>query len=293
MVAVLGGGGRVHRVVVVHQVRVPLVGFPTHEAVEAFEAPRSRPVPFGRGHAGLFQRRQVPLAHAVGVVAALVEHLGEQCGVGRDPAVAVGEAVGELLDGGHADGGGVATGQQRCPGRGAQRGGVELRQPHTPLGDPRHGGHLDQTAEAVPGRDAGVVPHQVEDVRRILRRGRRRVRAPVRLRIPNVQFDLALKLRLRRPRLPRHMPPAPSRNRPPERGWTLHAPGRNQLRFQGARGCGQRIPQCISSIRLRSPLRRLHPAHRVGPTISRWSNRGNNSSKNTRSSNRARLAPRQ
>ena len=42
----------------------------------------------------------------------LVERLGEQCGVGRNPTVAVGKTVGEFLDGGHPDGGGVATGQQ-------------------------------------------------------------------------------------------------------------------------------------------------------------------------------------
>ena len=101
------------------------------------------------------------------------------------------------------DRGGVATGQQRRPGRRTQRGGVKLRQPHAAFGDPRHGGHLDQTAEAVPGRDAGVIPHQIEDVRRILRRGRRRVRTPVRLRIANIQLDLAVKFRR-----PRHKPPA-------------------------------------------------------------------------------------
>ena len=134
----------------------------------------------------------MPLADAVGVVAAFGEHLGEQCGVGRDAPVAVRETVGEFFDGGHADGGGVAAGQQGRPGRRAQRGGVKLRQPHAALGDPRHGGHLDQAAEAVPGRDAGVVPDQIEDVRRVLRRGRRGVRTPVRLGIPDIQLDLAV-----------------------------------------------------------------------------------------------------
>ncbi len=92
------------------------------------------------------------------------QHLWEQRGVSRDPPVAVGEPVGELFDGSHAYGGGVATGQQRRPGRRAQCGGVKLRQSHATLGDARHRGHLDQAAKAVPGRDADVVPDQIQDV---------------------------------------------------------------------------------------------------------------------------------
>ena len=112
-----------------------------------------------------------------------------------------GKAVGELLDGGHADRGGVAAGEQRGPGGRAQRGGVELRQPHAAFGDAAHGRHLHQAAEAVPRRDAGVVPHEIQDVGRILRRGRRGVRAPVRLGIPDVQLDLAVEFRRHGPEI--------------------------------------------------------------------------------------------
>ena len=152
-------------------------------------------MPFGGSEIGLLQRSQVPLADAVGVVAALGEHLREQRGVGRNAAVAVGEPVGELLDGGHTHRGGVAAGEQRGARRGAQRRGVKLRQPHAAVGEAAHRRHLDQTAEAVPRRDAGVVPHQVQHVRGVLRRRRRGVRAPVRLRVADVEFDLAVEFR--------------------------------------------------------------------------------------------------
>ena len=162
-------------------------------------------MPFGGRQIGFLQRRQVPLADAVGVVAALGEHLGQQRGFERDPSVAVREAVGELLDGGHPDGGGVAAGQQRGPGRRAQRGGVELRQPHPAFGDAAHGRHLHQPAEAVPGCDAGVIPHEIEHIGRVLGRGRRGVRSPIRLGITDVQLDLALELRC-------HWPPRPDKH---------------------------------------------------------------------------------
>ena len=117
VVAVLRRSRRRDGVVVVNEFRVPLVGLAAHETVEPFEAPRQRPMSFGGRQIGFLQRRQVPLADAVGVVAVLGEHLRQQRGVVRDAPVAVREAVGELLDGGHPDGGGVASGQQRGPGR--------------------------------------------------------------------------------------------------------------------------------------------------------------------------------
>ena len=192
VVAVLGQRGRCDGVVVVDEFGIPLVGLAAHEAVEPLESPRQRPMPFGGSEIGLLQRRQMPLADAVGVVAVLDEHLRQQRGVVRDAPVAARESVGELLDGGHPDGGGVAAGQQRRAGRRAQRGGVELRQPHTAFGDATHGRHLHQTAEAIPCRDAGVVPHEIQNVGRVLGCRRRGVRAPVRLGIPDVQLDLAV-----------------------------------------------------------------------------------------------------
>src|SRR4029078_6961136 len=84
----------------------------------------------------------------------------------------------------------------RCGGR------VELREPHTTLGDATHGWHLHQPSEAIPCRDAGVVPHEIQDVGRILGCRRRGVRTPVRLGIPNVQLDLAVEFRRHRSLVP-------------------------------------------------------------------------------------------
>lgn len=171
VIAILGSRRRRDRVVVVDEVGgVPLVGLAAHEAVEPFETAAQRPMSFGGGEVGLLQGRQVPFPDGVGVVTAFGEHLGQQRGVQRDAAVAVGKTVGELLDGGHPDRGGVTPGQQGSAGRRAQSRGVELRQPHPLLRDPLHGGHLHQSAEAIPGGDAGVVPHQIQHVGRTLGR---------------------------------------------------------------------------------------------------------------------------
>ena len=204
VVAVLGQTGRCDGVIVVDEFGIPLVGLAAHEAVEPFESPRQRPMSFGGGEIGLLQRSQMPLADAIGVVAVFGEDFRQQRGVVRDASVAAREPVGELLDGRHADGGGVASGQQRRPGRRAQRGGVELREPDTALGDAAHRRHLHQTTEAVPGRDAGVVPHEIENVGRTFRRRRRGIGTPVGFRIPDVEFDPAVEFRrlaMRRRRL--------------------------------------------------------------------------------------------
>ena len=62
--------GLVHRVVVVHQVRVPLVGLRAEEPVEPLKPAAGGPVPPGGGEVHLHRRAQVPLAHHVGVPAA-------------------------------------------------------------------------------------------------------------------------------------------------------------------------------------------------------------------------------
>ena len=117
VVAVLGHRRLLHRVVVVDQVRVPLVGLAAQEPVVALEAAADRPVALGRGHVHLVGRDQVPLAEHVGVPAALAQHLGDGGALEGDVAVGVGEPRGRLGDAGHAVGGVVAAGQQRRPGR--------------------------------------------------------------------------------------------------------------------------------------------------------------------------------
>jgi hypothetical protein len=111
VIALLRGGGRLDGVVVVNQFRVPLVGLPAEEAVEPLETPRQRPVSLRGGQVRFLQRRHMPFAQAVGVVAVLGEHLGDQRGVVGDAAVDAGEALGELLDDGHPHRCGVTAGE--------------------------------------------------------------------------------------------------------------------------------------------------------------------------------------
>ena len=165
--------------VVVDQIRIPLVGFPAQESVEPFEPSPQRPIPLRGRQILLLQRCQMPFADRVGIPAALGQDLRAQCGVLGNPATHFGKSVGEFLDGRHTDRCRIPAGEQRSPGGRTQRGRVELSEPDTPIGDALHIRHLDQTAVAVPGPDSDVVPHQIEDIRRPLRRGRRDVRPPV------------------------------------------------------------------------------------------------------------------
>ena len=189
MIALLGRGGRLDRVVVVDQFGIPLVGLAAKESVEALEPTRQRPVPFGGGKAGLLQWGHVPLTEAVGVVPALGKHLRDQRAVIRDTAIDAGESLSELLNHSHPHRCRVATGEQRRPGGRTQCGGVELGQSHAAFGDARHGRHIDQPAETVPGRDADVVPDQIEHVGRVRRRSRWRVRRPIRFGVANIESD--------------------------------------------------------------------------------------------------------
>jgi hypothetical protein len=117
VVALLGGCGLVHRVVVVDRVRIPLVGLAAQEPVVALEAAADGPVPLRRCHVHLVGGDQVPLAEHVGVPAALAEDLGDRGALERNVAVGVREPAGGLGDAGHAVGGVVASGEQRRPRR--------------------------------------------------------------------------------------------------------------------------------------------------------------------------------
>src|SRR5690606_3300949 len=153
------------------------------------EPPRQRPRPARRRHAQLRHRRQMPLAHAVGVVAILHQHLGEHPVLRRNHRVGPRETGGEIHHAGHTVQMMVPPRQQRRPGRRAHRRRVPLRvtQPH--LRDPGQVRRLDQPAEGVPGRDPRVVPEHEEHVGRTRPRLRRQVGRPVLLRVSDVQVD--------------------------------------------------------------------------------------------------------
>ena len=112
VVALLRRGGRLDRMAVVDQLRVPLVGLAAHEPVEPVEAAGQRPVSAGGSEIGLLQGRQMPFSDTGRAVSAFGQHLRDQGGVRRNAAVDAGETLGEFFDDRHADRGGVASGQQ-------------------------------------------------------------------------------------------------------------------------------------------------------------------------------------
>ncbi len=97
VVPLLRGGRSLNRVVVVHQVRVPLVGLPAEEAVEAFEATADRPVPFGGRRVHLVLGAQVPLSDHRGGIAVLDQNLGEGGTFGWDVPFAPGKPLAASL----------------------------------------------------------------------------------------------------------------------------------------------------------------------------------------------------
>ena len=91
VVALVGHGRLLDRVVVVDQVRIPLVGLGAEEAVEALEPAPDRPLGLDRRQVHLVLGRQVPLAGHVGVPAPLAQHLGDRPALEWDVAVGAGE----------------------------------------------------------------------------------------------------------------------------------------------------------------------------------------------------------
>jgi hypothetical protein len=85
VVALLGRPRLVHGVVVVGQVRVPLVGLGAEEPVEPLEPAAGRPVPPGRGEVHLVGGAQVPLAALEGLAHGAHLSLGRSGWVRRIP----------------------------------------------------------------------------------------------------------------------------------------------------------------------------------------------------------------
>ena len=125
VVALLGRLRLRHRMVVVDEVRIPLVRLAAEEAVVALEPAPERPLALRRGEVHLVLGAEVPLAHVVRVPAALAEDLGDVRALERDVAVRVREAGRRLGDARHPVRRVVAPGQQARPGRRAQRRRVE------------------------------------------------------------------------------------------------------------------------------------------------------------------------
>ena len=186
VVALLRGAAGLHRGGALVQGGVVLVGLPADEAVEVLKTAAGRPAVERAGRAGLPHRHLVALADLRGGVAVEPQRLGQRgLGVGPDRVVS-GRGGGQFGDGAHADRVVVAAGQQRLPGRRAQRGGVEPGVAQPAVGQPlRHRG-VDRAAEHAGGAEAHVVEQDHQDVRRAGRRPQRRDRRERRLRVPGV-----------------------------------------------------------------------------------------------------------
>lgn len=192
MVSVFRASGRIDRVVVIGQIRVPLVGQTAEEPVEAVESARQGPRALRRAHPHLDGGAEVPLAERERVIAAIAQHFGKHAVLARDETGQPGEAVGHLSYRAHAVALRVAAGQQRGAGGRTERRGVELREPHAAFGDTSHRGHLDEAAVEIPCAVSDVVPHDEQHVRRALGRLRLEIWRPVRLGFADVDGDRAI-----------------------------------------------------------------------------------------------------
>jgi hypothetical protein len=86
VVALLWRVGLVDRVVVVHEIRIPLVRLAPEKAVEALEAAPEGPAALPGRQVRLLRGREVPFADGVGVPAPLAQHLRGEAVLERDAA---------------------------------------------------------------------------------------------------------------------------------------------------------------------------------------------------------------
>ena len=168
VVALLGRARRLHLVVVVHQVRIPLAGVTAQEAVETLEAAPQRP-PVERACARLLvARRQVVLPDHERAVAVLEQHLGQEAVLERDDAVVPGIAAGQLRDGGHRVAVMVAAGQDARPARRAQRGRVHVVIAQAVRRERVEVRRRDRAAVTAQLAEPRVIQHDEQHVRRAL-----------------------------------------------------------------------------------------------------------------------------
>ena len=106
---------RLHLVVVVDEVRIPLARVATKEPVEALKAPPQRPAVIRPRGSLLVRGRQMPLADHERAVAVLEQHLRQHPVLERDDTVVARIAGRELRDAGHPVGVMVAPGHDARP----------------------------------------------------------------------------------------------------------------------------------------------------------------------------------
>ena len=168
MVTLLGRARRLHLVVVVDQVRIPLAGVTAEEAVEALEAAPERP-PVERARAGfLVARRQVVFPDHERAVAVLEEHLGQEAVLERDHSVVPGIAARQFRDGGHRVAVVVAAGDDARTARRTQRRRVHVAVPQAVSRERVETGGLDRAAVTAQLAEPRVIQHDEQHIRRAL-----------------------------------------------------------------------------------------------------------------------------
>ena len=174
VVTLLGRARRLHLVVVVHQIRIPLAGVTAQEPIETLEPAPQRP-PVERARARLLAaRRQVVLPDHEGAVAVLDEHLGQEAVLERDNAVVPGIAARQLRDGGHRIAVMVAARQDARPARRTQRRRMHVAVTQAVRRERVEARRLYRAAVATELPEPRVIQHDEQHVRRALARPHRR-----------------------------------------------------------------------------------------------------------------------
>ena len=181
VVSLFGAPRLVHRVIVVDQLGMELVGLAVEEAVEPVEAALERPLVIGTRRRGVLHLAQMPLADRERRVPLVAQHLGHRRGVVRDVTAHVREAGAEVRQGPHPDLVMVPARQQGRPGRGAERCDVEVGVPQAVGGELVDVRRADRRAVAAKMGEAGVIEQDHDHVRRI--RPRMAADRPGRLRL--------------------------------------------------------------------------------------------------------------
>ncbi len=185
------------RLVVLGDNRIPLPGLTAQEAPEVVKAPPVRPPAERARRALLAIRRQVPLAERGGAVPVHLQDLRERRAVLRDERGVPGKAGGQLADRPETYRMMITAGQQRRPGRRAQRRHVEPVIPDAFLSDAGHGGRRDRAAERARLTEPRIIDQHQQHIRRPLRRPDVPDKAPVRGRARQRPVRRTVKRRIR------------------------------------------------------------------------------------------------
>ena len=164
------------------QAGVPLPRIPAQEAVEVVKSPAVRPPPERPGRALLAVGGQVPLAERRGAVPVLRQDPRPRRAITRNRRRVTGEPAGELTNRAEADRMVIPAGQQRRPGRRAQRGDMEPVVPQPPVSHPRVIRGVDRPAERAGVAEPGIIDQHQQDIRGSLRGLGMPDQVPVRLR---------------------------------------------------------------------------------------------------------------